>query len=168
MGKVIKVDGHVFASMTDMAKHFGIKRHAIFNYRHNHPGASIEDIYWHFKNDKYIIEGKAFSSISQVARFFNISPQTLSQFLRRHNNSMEDAYEFYKNKDVYGRRYHTYLIDGMEFFGQKDIANYLGINIIQFQNYMYRNGISIERAYYHFKSKRLQEEKKNESKEYQH
>ena len=90
---------------------------------------------------------------------------TVAELVRRTGFSRD---YFYKNKDVYGRRYHTYLIDGMEFFGQKDIANYLGINLIQFQNYMYHNGISIERAYYHFKTKRLQEEKKDESKEYQH
>jgi phage antirepressor YoqD-like protein len=171
MRSVIKVDGHKFKNVTEMAEFLGVKRVTVFQYMYRHPEMSPEAIYHYYKTHKkaakYVIEGKEFYTIKEVAKYFNIGQRTLASFLHRHNNSMEDAYNFYKNRNVYGFRYNSYLIDGMEFFSHKDIADYLGITIKQFQNYMYDHNGSIELAYYHFKNKRLQEEK-HESKEYQH
>jgi hypothetical protein len=170
MKSIIVVDGHVFENITDMAEHLGVKRGTIFQYKYRHPDLSIEDIYYHYKihkKSKYIIEGKEFSTLYQLSNYLNISPQALSSFLNRHNYSIEDAYNFYKNRNMYGFRYNSYLIDGMEFFSHKDIADYLGITVKQFQNYMYDHNGSMEITYEHFKNKR-QEEKEHESKEYQH
>jgi uncharacterized protein YjcR len=170
MKSVISVDKHVFSTMIEMAEYLGVEPVTLYQYKYRHPKMSIENIYWHYKNRreaKYVLEGKEFTTLKEVAKFLNVSYSSMRSFLQRHDNSIEDAYEFFKHRDLYGFQYKSYIIDDMEFFSHKDIADYLGITVKQFQNFMYGNGLTLEKAYYHFKNKRLQEEK-HESKEYQH
>jgi DNA-binding CsgD family transcriptional regulator len=151
----IRVDGHIFKSVREMAKHLNVKYRSLTSYKLTHPSMTYEEMYWVYKEKArpIVIAGHVFNSGKELAKYLKVRPSTFYAYLKQNDGHYISAYYYFKDSKPRQGPHLDCVIDGMEFSSMKEIAEYLNVKPDTFIKYKFRNKCAVEEAYYYFKKK---------------
>ena len=90
------------------------------------------------------LDGKTFTSISEVAESVNITVINFKRRMKVHNESLEETYLYYKEKSL--RKKDELIIDGKKFNTKKEVLEYLGVSKWTINNRIREQNISFIEA----------------------
>lgn len=136
-----KINRYVYAGTTyrtllDLSNATGINRTTLKKLIETNLDKTIDEIVLQHKSKQkgYTYKGNTYKNINEVANALGIDNQIISRYLRLADHNLEKAMELYEDEHTYA------IIDGVRFRTQKELADFLEVNVNTLIKYINEEG----------------------------
>ncbi len=135
--------GKIYTSINQLAIAYGVSANKIYWFVNSGRGDYIAAMnYYTTPQDEYIINGKKFSTIKEIANEIGVRVKTFYSYMSNQQCTVEEAYHHYTDTQ--------YSYKGKKYKSLAEIARDYGINPGTFSNYIALTNSTIDTAIKHF------------------